>query len=145
MSYGKEVCYKSLVKAASHYRGEGNFCSVIALCVAVGCKFGKGRSILARELGRKNNTGTHGSSYGGRVKGQHDFVYPLLGKKCVELPMGRGFMVANSASRLPRHGTFLIYSSRHVTCLKDGILHDWTAMDNVKGKRMKSVYQVLDA
>ena len=144
------IDFASLKQAASHYRGEGNYCSVISLAIATGCKFGKARAILARELNRKDNDGTHGQSYGGRVKGQHEYVYPKLGKRIVPYTNTGGFMISNSAKRLPKTGTFLVYSSRHVTCVKDGVVHDWCVEVLPAGykrsdKRMKEVYQVLDA
>lgn len=143
MSFNKEVCYKSLKQAASHYRGETNYCSVIALAIATGCKFGKARSIMAKEVQRKTGEGT-------RKHTVHKFVYEKLGKTLEPLLMGKGFMISNSASRLPRHGTFLVYSSGHVTCLKDGVVHDWCVEPvptgyRRKDKRMTEVYQVLDA
>jgi hypothetical protein len=137
MSYGKEVCYKSLKQAASHYKGETNYCSVIAFAVATGCKFGKARSMMNKFAQRKNGAGTY----------QHlaHKAYVDVGYELRVLNMGRGFMIANSASRLPRQGTFLIYSSCHVTCLRDGVIHDWCVEPRAKGKRMKQVIQVLAA
>jgi hypothetical protein len=105
--------------------------------------------LLAKHLNRTDNHGTYGANVGGH-KGQHEYVYPLLGKQVVPYPTRTGFMISNSASRLPRKGTFLIYSSRHVTCLRDGVVHDWCvepvpAGYRRKDKRMVAVYQVLAA
>ena len=137
MSYGKEVCYKSLKQAASHYRGETNYCSVISFAVATGCKFGKARSMMAKFANRKNGQGTY--------KHLAHTAYVDAGFELSPLNMGRGFMIANAASRLPRHGTFLVYSSGHVTCLRDGVIHDWCVEPRARGKRMTEVYQVLAA
>ncbi len=134
-AFNKEnICYDSLKQAASHYKGETNYCSVIALAITMGCKFGKARSLMAKQINRKTGQGTH--------KHLAHTIYTRLGKTLTELPMGRGFMIANSTSRLPRHGTFLIYSSGHVTALKDGVLHDWCTDPRARGKRMKQVFQV---
>lgn len=137
-SFNKDVDYAGLKKAASHYRGEGNYCSVIALCIATGCKFGKGRSIMKKAVARKDGQGTHRAQV-------HRLVYTQLGKFLRPIPMGRGFMIANAASRLPRQGTFLIYSSGHVTAMKDGVIHDWCIEPRAKGKRMQYVFEVTDA
>jgi hypothetical protein len=134
-SFNKDVDYEGLQRAAGHYRGERGYCSVIAFAVATGCKFGKAKSLFKHI--RAWNGGTH--------KQQTHPIYEKHGKIVRELNMGRGFMVSNSASRLPRQGTFLIYSAQHVSCLKDGVIQDWIALPHAKDKRMKMVFQVLDA
>ena len=129
-----DITYATLKQSASHYRGETNYCSVIALAIATGCKFGKARSLMAKWASRKTGQGTY--------KHLAHNAYKDNGFTVERLQMGRGFMIANSASRLPRLGTFLIYSSGHVTCLRDGVIHDWCVEPRARGKRMTEVYHI---
>lgn len=132
----KDIDFQSLKQAASHYKGETNYCSVIALAITMGCKFGKAKSLMAKDSAVRRKAGR------GTYRHTVHALYEKLGKTLTPLSMGRGFMIANSASRLPRQGTFLIYSSRHVTCLRDGVIHDWCVDPRARGKRMQEVFQV---
>ena len=40
-------------------------------------------------------------------------------------------------------GTYLVYSSRHVSVIKDGVVLDWTALKEARSKRTVVCYQLL--
>lgn len=127
-----DIDYAKLKQAASHYKGERGYCSLIAFAIATGCHFGKAKS-------KFKNIRLRG---GGTLKHDTHPIYKAVGFT-VEPVYMKGFRVENAPKRLPRKGTFLIYSRQHVSCLKDGVLHDWIASPFVKdGRLMKEVYQV---
>lgn len=126
--------YKELKQAAKHYKGETNYCSVIALAVAAGCKFGKARAALARQ-GRVTGRGTYrdqqiaaAAELGFRLVYEHE-----LGQACKTLK--------TCTKYLPRKGTYWVYSRGHVTAVRDGVMHDWAA-ETGSQKRVLDVYRV---
>lgn len=124
-----EVDYDSLRRAARHYEGEAEYCAVIALAIASGCKFGKARAILKRQ-GRGTGQGTYRwqtmdalEEAGMRVKQYHNV---------------RG-VLRKAADHLPSTGIFYVFVSGHIACVRDGVLHDWSA-DGLRG----SNYRIME-
>lgn len=128
----KHVTYESLKQSAQYYMGESNYCTVIATAIVFGMKFGKARSLLARECNRKTG------------KGLYRWDYLKLWKdKGVELkayPLNSGTL-KKAADRLPRKGTFIVHSRGHVSVVRDGVLEDWATNSH---KRVVDCYEVID-
>lgn len=136
----KDVCFSSLEQAASHYRGETNFCGVIAVCIATGCKFGKARAAMAR-LGRKTGRGSAITWINRAIK--------EIGGMTVQnrrdlTDAFRGTHLKKITERLPKRGIFLVYTSGHVSAVRDGVLQDWAAETGSR-KRIQFIVEVLPA
>ena len=136
---GKAVSYGDLDRAAGHYRGEKGYCSVIAVAIAAGVKFGKARAAYTRN-GRKNGQGTYQhqqvaalAEFGLSVERERE-----LSSEC------HGTHLCLITRRLPKQGTFWVYTSGHVSAVRDGVLEDWSAREGARGarKRVISIYRV---
>ena len=136
---GKSVTYDSLHQSARHYRGERNYCSVIAVAVSAGIKFGKARSLFERH-GRTTGWGTYQpqqeaalAECGLRMERERDLSFFCSGTHLCLV-----------TKRLPNKGTFLVYTCGHVSVVKDGILEDWSARKGRGArKRIISIYRVV--
>ena len=129
--------YKALRQAAGHYAGEKNFCSVIAVATAAGCKLGKARAAMSR-AGRLSGRGAS--------MRQIDLAAAELGLR-VELDCGLTASLttlATATRRLPQKGTFFVYTRGHISCVRDGVLNDWAAENNSR-KRVTFVLEVTAA
>lgn len=134
-SFGKwgAVHYDSLKQSAKHYAGENGYCSVIALAVASGCKFGKARGIMARQ-GRQTGCGVNLPMIMGGLKEARMQV-----KRTVNV---RG-VLRKAPEHLPKQGTFLVLTHGHVSCVRNGELHDWSSEDRAaSNKRIQMVFEL---
>jgi hypothetical protein len=126
----KHVTYESLKQAASHYRGETNYCTVIAAALILGWKFGKARAEWERR-GRRTGRGTY---FPEQLKLLNDHGVTLE-------PVAVGGGTLKTVSRkLSRYGTFLVYSRSHVSVVRNGTLEDWATDSR---KRVIRVYEVF--
>lgn len=126
----KHVTYESLKQAASHYKGENNYCTVIAAALVLGWKFGKARAEWERR-GRRTGRGTY---FFDQIKLLNDHGVTL------EPVAVSGGTLKTVTRKLSRYGTFLVYSRAHVSVVRNGTLEDW-ATDSCK--RVTSVYEVF--
>jgi hypothetical protein len=130
--YGKTKHYEDLKRAASHYRGETNFCAVIAIGVVLGINFGKARKIL-QEKGRRTGGGTH--------------LQPIKdaleegGKTLTFMPHLAMGTVATLTRRLPSQGTYIALVRGHILTVVDGEIRDWTAHSGQR-RRITHVYLI---
>jgi hypothetical protein len=126
----KHVTYESLKQAASHYKGETNYCTVIAAALILGWKFGKARAEWERR-GRRTGRGTY---FPDQVK--------LLADHGVTLqPVNVGGGTLKTVTRkLSRCGIFLVYSRSHVSVVRNGTLEDWATDSR---KRVIRVLEVV--
>jgi len=113
--------YPELARVGKQYHKDTNFCGVIAVAVATGIKFTKASSLL-RKGGRTKRKGTpfHAFNYALEKLGYYSESYE--GKQPKSL--------ATAVRMLPKKGTFWILTNRHITCIKDGVMDDWTAERN---------------
>ena len=129
--------------------GEKNDCSVKAVALVAGVSYEQALVALAQE-GRKNGKGA--------------YTQPILravercGKNHVRLPVdliiksypkGHCDVLKNVTTHHParfpaawKSGTFLMFTTRHVCAIIDGVNHDWT---NGRAMRAMSVYRILEA
>jgi hypothetical protein len=128
-----EVDYDKLKQAARHYAGETGYCSVIALAIASGCKFGKARAIMARQ-GRANGRGVYLPQIEDALK---EAGMQVRSKFSV-----RG-QLKKVNTRLPSTGTFYVFTHGHITCVKDGVIEDWSAPERMAScKLVTEVWEI---
>ena len=118
--------YQELKRIGEKYYSDTNFCTVIATAKACRCSFGKAYSALKRG-GRKTRKGTYTHQY-------HKAIVEISGKTIEKLEGFEGKTVGYVEHSLPKKGTFLIKVSRHVACMVDGKIYDWTERSENNGK-----------
>ena len=104
--------------ACKYYPQESGHCAVIAVAVAADVSYGKARSYLFKE-GRKTGKGTY-----------PQWTYNAMNKLGYTLHSYKGDYpktLATAARILPKRGTFLLRSFRHISAVRDGVLQDWAA------------------
>lgn len=124
--------YNKLCRIGMKYYKDANFCTVTALAVAAGVGFGKAFHTYKR-LGRVTGRGT-------RLQMQKE-AFRALGLKLECLPTE--FKTVNQAELglSATRGTYLVYSTGHVSCVKDGKMYDWAAGGS--RKRVQLLFAVL--
>ena len=122
--------------AKKYYPQEGGFCSVIATAVAMGCAFGKARSLLYRDAGRRNKRGP--------TVQRHLSVMNNNGYDVKRVTVKSKTLITVQNELANTEGTYFVYTREHVTCIQDGVCEDWT--NNEQGRRTKyairSVYKI---
>ena len=109
--------YDGLSQARKDMR-ERNDCAVVAVAAAAGLDYSYVHRLF-KERGRRSRCVTH---YPVTQK-----VLDHLGCETEDVTcMFNGLTVRQLAKRLPATGTYLIRTSRHILCAKDGEIHDWT-------------------
>lgn len=131
MQAKKHVTYESLKQAASHYKGEKGYCTVIMASLVLGWKFGKARAEYERR-GRRTGQGTYKWMQFQLLEDHGVRLEPRDAPKC---------QLRTVTLHLPSKGTFLVYSRCHVSVVRDGVMEDW-ATDSAK--RVLEVYKVAE-
>jgi hypothetical protein len=126
----KHVTYASLKQSASHYKGENNYCTVIAAALVLGWKFGKARAEWERR-GRRTGRGTY---FPDQVQFLTDHGVSLLPVNYIDGTL------KTVTRKLSRYGTFLVWSRGHVSVVRDGVLEDWATDSR---KRVIRVLEVV--
>ena len=109
--------------------GDKNFCTSMAYCLITGANMHIANTRLRRKRGR---------DVSGLILNEaiQDAGYHLLEVKV------KGY-VENLPQKGLTRGTYLVYSSRHVSVIKDGVVLDWTALKEARSKRTVVCYQLL--
>tara|TARA_R100001244_G_scaffold94367_1_gene70851 strand:+ start:124 stop:531 length:408 start_codon:yes stop_codon:yes gene_type:complete len=118
--------------AESYYNDRG-YCSVVALAIAAGIGYGKAFHTF-RRLGRRLGTGTH--------RPTQQLALAEFGLKLEAIPGAYGCRTTKAVGRIAHRlqGTFWVYCTGHVACIKDGQYYDWAATRN---KRNVGIYKVV--
>ena len=109
--------------------GDRNFCTALAYCLVTGANMHVANARLRRKRGR----GVSGLLLNEAIQ---DAGYHMLEVKV------KGY-VENLPKKGLTSGTYLVYSSRHVSVIKDGVVLDWTALKEARSKRTVVCYQLL--
>ena len=109
--------------------GDRNFCTSLAYCLVTGANMHVANTRLRRKRGR----GVSGLLLNEAIQ---DAGYHMLEVKV------KGY-VENLPKKGLTSGTYLVYSSRHVSVIKDGVVLDWTALKEARSKRTVVCYQLL--
>lgn len=126
--------YKKVRDIAVKYYRDDNMCTVVALAVAAGCGYGKAFHTY-RRLGRVTGKGTYFPMQQSAF-GEH-------GLKLEYVPMAAKTVASAEKALKGTQGTFLIYSSGHVSAVHNGTMYDWAAGGS--RKRIKSIYKAVIA
>ena len=122
--------------ASKYYPTETNYCTVIALAIALDIKFGAARSLLYRGVNRVTAKGIS-------VQALH-LVLKQEGYKCrmLELELAKTPVSAQRALSKTK-GTYFIYTKNHVATVHDGVCQDWSNNDHRKNlDRVESIYKI---
>lgn len=132
--------YKELYRIAStYYPQEGGFCTVIGLAVATGITFGKARSIMYKDAGRRNRVGSSVRKLNAAIEAQG---FEVVQRDKALYP---ATLKTIQRSSQMRKGTFLVYTKQHVTVIKDGVCEDWSNNEiRPTLYRVESVYEVIE-
>ena len=107
--------YSKLERVAREVYNDSNYCSVVALAAATGWSFGKAQAHCAR----------HGREFG---KGM-DVVLLKRAYRAAGLDLESidppAATLGASCKRLQKDGIFLLVSTRHITCVRNGSIVDW--------------------
>lgn len=127
--------YKTVHDIAVKYYKDTSMCTVVALAVAAGCGYGKAFHTY-RRLGRRTGEGTRRAMQVAAFK-EHGLTLQLV-------PVV-GAATLLTAERLLKgtQGTFLVYSSCHVSAVHNGTMYDWAAGGS--RKRVQGIYRVVKA
>lgn len=128
--------YEKLKHVATTYYNDSRYCSVLAIAVATGRKYGKCYNVLKR-LGRRDRCGSYPMQ---QAKALNELGYQMVRDNDLTLN-ARSRWLSKVNTYLPETGVFFVYTSDHVTCVKDGIIQDWSSTKS--RKRCQSVYRVL--
>jgi len=122
-----------IYSVAEKYYNDRGYCSVVALAIAAGIGYGKAFHTY-RRLGRRRGTGTH--------RFMQQDALALFGLKLEAIPNAYGCKTTKAVGRIAHRlqGTFWVYCTGHVACIKDGQYYDWAAKRN---KRNVLIYQVV--
>jgi hypothetical protein len=131
--------YKELVEVArKYYPRDRGYCTVIALAVVTGWAFGKARSVMYRQHGRTDRKGSTVTKLNAEIAAQ--------GFKVVERDKalyGKTLKTIQRSNNMSM-GTFLIYTAKHVTVMKDGKCEDWSNNEiRPSLYKIESVYEVI--
>lgn len=111
----------------SHSFAEHNDCTVRAVAIAAQVDYAKAHHAMKVE-GRRNRCGAYPRQYFDALKKMGMMLTDRTFHSCTARTIAQQF---------PR-GTFLVQVSRHVFCMRDGVIHDWAA------GRLKRVKQVTE-
>lgn len=125
--------FAKLRHVATKYYNETNCCAVIAVAAAAQVAFGKAYRIMQR-LGRPNRRGTPHHVY--------EQALEKLGYRLEPCDIAMGKTLVTAKRNCPKRGTFLLLTSRHITCIRDGEMIDWAA-DNNSRKRIIWIRKVI--
>ena len=112
-----------------------NFCTVAALAMALDWSFGKAHRHMAKN-GRKNKRGMYSAVW---IPALEDAANKE-GKTVTDITSNgyRGMTIGRFA-RERRRGVYVIKVRGHALCIRDGVMHDWTA--DTAGRR--KIVQIL--
>ena len=127
--------YDDIQKCAKYYK-DNNYCGVVSLAAAAGIGYGKAFHRL-KKYGRVTGKGTPGRAMKRALK---DFN---LGATLCE-KYGRAFKTLSTVRKNLNklQGTYLIHSTTHVGCVKDGVYYGWAAKPNTRNQRNVRVLKI---
>lgn len=122
--------------ASKYYPTETNYCTVIALAIALDIKFGAARSLLYRGVNRVTAKGTS-------VRGLH-LVLKQEGYTAGWVTLTKAKTPVSAQRALSKtKGTYFIYTKNHVATVHDGVCQDWSNNDHRKNlDRVESIYKI---
>lgn len=114
-----------------------NFCTVAALAMALDWSFGKAHRHMAKH-GRKNKRGMYSSVWVPALTQAAESCDKVV--KDITRNGYRGMTIGRFA-RECRRGVYVIKVRGHALCIRDGVMHDWTA-DTAGRRKIIEIYKV---
>jgi hypothetical protein len=124
--------YSTISEESARF-GERNDCGVLAVALATDTSYETAHACLAH-LGRADRKGTPWNAiWNGLTE---------LGFKAINITRSRKKWgsVSKVAGKLRPTRTYLVHTSKHILCVKGGVVHDWSAERKM---RIKTVWQIL--
>ena len=123
--------FEKLKTVGQKYYNDTNFCGVVAIAAAGQVAFGKARAI-AKRLGRKHRKGT-------RI----DIISNALAElNCdVQIIPSLGKTLGTACRNAPKSGVFLLWTTKHITCVDSGQIIDWAT--TTRRHRVIACYHVI--
>jgi len=114
-----------------------NFCTVAALAMALDWSFGKAHRFMAKH-GRRNKRGMYCSVWAPAMAQAAE----TSGKTFTEITENgyRGMTIGRFARECKR-GVYVIKVRGHCLCIRDGVMHDWTA-DTAGRRKIIRIFKV---
>jgi hypothetical protein len=129
------MTYEDCVHVGRKHHKDTNFCSVIAMAVGCEIAFSRARAIMAKHIARQNKRGTQ-SRHALQLIRDMGYATQRVYVRSKTLKTVQRELAGTS-------GTFFIYTSGHVSCIKDGVMQDWSRNDiRPTSKRIKDVIQI---
>lgn len=147
--------------AAGIKSGDDNFCAVMAFSVGFGTSFATMQKILDDGCHRQRGEGTHtydvaprvAARFGKTLKTVYAYNHCTHGKFAKYSTFGcRATHAAVATSsrmtieqfceRNPK-GRFLVVISRHVLCVRNGKVHDWSGREGQRNRMVHCAWQII--
>jgi len=124
---------KHIYHVAEKYYNDDNYCTVVALAIAAGVGFGKAFHTY-RKLGRRRGRGT-------RTPMQEQAL-AQFGLKLKKVDGNYGCKTTKAVGKMAHllDGTFWVFCTGHVGCIKDGHYFDWA---NKRNMRNVAIFKVV--
>ena len=130
------MTYEECARVGHKYHLDTNFCSVIAMAVGCEIAFSRARAIMAKHIARQNGRGTY----------RHHALKLItsMGYEVREVSVHSRTLKTVQRELAGTSGTYFIYTKGHVSCVKDGVMQDWSRNDiRPSNKRIEQVYQII--
>jgi hypothetical protein len=130
------MAYEECARVGRQHHRDTNFCSVIAMAVGCEIAFSRARAIMAKHIARQNGHGT-----------QKRYVLKLItdmGYEVREASVHSRTLKTVQRELAGTSGTYFVYTRGHVSCVKDGVMQDWSRNDiRPSNKRITVVYKII--
>ena len=129
--------FKELQAVAQGAYNENGFCTVAALALCLDWSFGKAHRHMKKH-GRLNRRGMHWTVWLPALKD----AATKAGKDVKRVQQYDG-LTLNRFCKQRVKGTFYVKVNRHALCIRDGIIHDWTA-DTAGRRKIQMLFKIED-
>lgn len=130
------MTYEECARVGRKHHNDTNFCSVIAMAVGCEIAFSRARAIMAKHIARQNGRGTY----------RHHALKLItdMGYEVREVVIRSKTLKTAQRELAGTSGAFFLYTQGHVSCVKDGVMQDWSRNDiRPTSKRIQTVYQII--
>jgi hypothetical protein len=130
------MTYEECARVGRQHHRDTNFCSVIAMAVGCEIAFSRARAIMAKHIARQNGQGTQ-KRYALKLIADMGYEVREVGVHSRTLKTVQRELAGTS-------GTYFVYTREHVSCVKDGVMQDWSRNDiRPSNKRITVVYKII--
>ena len=130
------MTYEECARVGRQHHRDTNFCSVIAMAVGCEIAFSRARAIMAKHIARQNGRGTY----------RHHALKLItnMGYEVREVSVHSRTLKTVQRELAGTEGTYFVYTRGHVSCVKDGVMQDWSRNDiRPSSKRIENVFKII--